>query len=101
MRPNDVMRALTDGLGFVLEETQFRPDSFIIRRPSLNPAYKTEYCQITMDGEMVTVIGCDGQCDIFLADPMSIDQLVAVVNNPGFLMGSYRPLDAPMATRLF
>ncbi len=94
-----LITALAEGLGFEIEPTQFHRNSFVVSRKSRNPSYRTEYCNMSVSGESINLVGQEDHC-ILLSDPSSVDQITNVLEAPNFLLGSYKPWGFFTAPRL-
>lgn len=86
----NLITALAEELGFEVEPTQFHRNSFVVSRESRNPSYRTEYCNMSISGESINLVGQEDHY-ILLADPSSLDQISNVLETPNFLLGSYKP----------
>lgn len=115
MTEADLIEMLVTELGFSLESTQFNKDEYIVRRPSHNPSYKTEYTTMCIDGDIVKfyVRGDPDESDnsrrglraskiirIYLADPQCFDQLREMLSDSKVLFGSYASMEVPIAKHL-
>jgi hypothetical protein len=95
----DIIHVLAEELGFVVEPLKSRLRHYIIRRPSKNPSYKTQYTTMWIKGETCNIEGYD-QVKVLLCDPRSIEQLVELIEKPGVLMGSHKSIDDYIGDRL-
>lgn len=86
---------IAEELGFVVESAQWSQDVYIIRRPSRNPRYKTEYASVTVVGDIITIQSFSET----LARPDVFKVIADVLESPNFLSGSLAPMEKPVGNK--
>ncbi len=98
MTKEDLLNMIVNEFGFVLSLNRYSRDRYVIKRPSKNPSYRTEYTFISITDEFVKVEKFD---EILLSSPMMFEKLTTIFENVKYC-GSHASVGTPLSnTKIF